>query len=154
MPQEVCSTEGAPELRGAGRRHHSWKPRRRPPWDHRESDPGGHWEGASGFKGGAFKGPLETSQPPGSREVVPRHAEHQGADPEGPTGMGWGQQGWAWNELSVLRQACPCRTAPRPGHNAWLHTQPIFSFTGETGSLPLGEGRTEHPSSWGQMRLV
>lgn len=48
-------------------------------------------QGASGFKSGAFKGPLETtSQPPGSREAIPRHAEHQGADPEGPTGAGGG----------------------------------------------------------------
>lgn len=67
-----------------------------PLWDHSPPYPENQvleaaGQGASGFKSGAFKGPLETIlQPPGSKEAIPRHAEHQAADPEGATGAGVG----------------------------------------------------------------
>lgn len=153
LPQEARSTEGAPELRGADRRHHYWKPSgglcgttahptlRIKSWRPLARE-------LQGSRVGLSRGPwkqhynhLALGRPsPGMLSIKVQI-------PRAPRGQGWGQQGWAWSESSVLRQACPRRTAPRPGHDAWSHTQPIFSFTGETGSLPLGEGRTEHPSN-------
>lgn len=103
-------------------------------------------QGASGFKWGT-EAPGNNITTTWLREAIPRHAQHQCKNPEEPHGGGgWGQQGWAWSESSVLRQACPHPgQPPRPGLDAWSHTQPIFSFTGETGSLPL-EGRKDRAS--------
>lgn len=90
-----------------------------------------------------FKSPHKQCQCPASRKAASRSAGHQGLDTQGSAGGG---RGWAWTELSALRQVWPRCSFPHPARFL-IHRK-------DWDQTHLGEEGWGCSSGWGQMGLI